>query len=43
MRRAEAVTISTFIAGKPRNASRSTMWICNPVTGKVKILGKKGA
>ena len=41
MRRAEAVTISAFIAGKPRKASRSTMCICDPVTGKQKFSVKK--
>jgi hypothetical protein len=40
MRRAEAVTISAFIAGKPRKEFRSTLWICDPVTGKAEICRK---
>jgi hypothetical protein len=42
MRRAEAVTISAFITGKPRKAFRSTLWICDPVTGKTEIFRKEG-
>jgi hypothetical protein len=42
MRRAEAVTISAFITGKPSKAFRSALWICNPVTGKAEIFRKNG-
>jgi hypothetical protein len=42
MRCAEAVTISASIAGKPRKAFRSTLRICDPVTGKTEIFRKEG-
>jgi pyridoxal/pyridoxine/pyridoxamine kinase len=42
MRRAEAVTISAFITGKPRKAFRSALWICDPITGKTEIFRNEG-
>jgi hypothetical protein len=42
MRRAEAITMSAFIAGKLRKVFRSSLWVYDPVTGTTETFRKEG-